>query len=40
VSAKPENPWPVRLRRAIDSEQGFDPLGIAYRRARYLYAHR
>jgi len=40
ASAKPENPWPVRLRRAIDSEQGFDPLGIAYRRARYLYAHR
>lgn len=40
ASLEAENPWPLRLRQAVDGAQGFDPIGNAYRRARYIYAHR
>ncbi len=35
-----ELPYVLRLRRAVDGEEGFDPQGSAYRRARYYYARR
>ena len=35
-----ELPYNLRLRQALDSEASFDPLGGAYRWARYLWAHR
>ena len=40
LSPEAENPWPLRLRQAVDGAKGFHPVGNAYRWARYRYAHR
>jgi hypothetical protein len=40
LSPEAESPWPLRLRQAVDGVKGFDPVGNAYRWARYKYAHR